>query len=95
MVEGGLAVTVVPVVPLKPVEGLQIYVLAPLAVSVAEPAGQMVVLGAAPIATEGLALMVMVTCAESRSLQPPPITYSLLMYVPGALYNTVGVTLFE
>ncbi len=43
MVEVGVAVTLAPVVELKPVDGDQTYVLAPLAESVVDEAAQMVV----------------------------------------------------
>ena len=55
-----MAVTVAPLVALKPAAGAQLYVLAPLAVRPTEPPAQNVVEPLAVIATVGSALTVTV-----------------------------------
>ena len=68
-VPAGLAVTTESVAELNPVAGLQLYVFAPLTVSMVEPLGHMVV--PPVIVIVGVGFTVMVTCAVS--LHPAPL----------------------
>ena len=73
MVEEGFAVTLEPVDELRFVEGLQVYVLAPLAVSVTEPPLQTAA-GVLTVTT-GRGFIVTVTCAVAvQPLASVPVT---------------------
>ena len=73
----GLAVTLGPVVPLRPVLGAQVYVLAPPAFSVDEPPGH-IEDGVAEAVTVGGGLIVIVTEAV---LEQPPEVVPVTVYV--------------
>ena len=72
IVEDGLATTVGPVVVLRDVEGLQEYVLAPLAVSVVFCPVQMVRSG--ETLSTGIGFTVTVTCAVAVHPSASPVT---------------------
>ena len=70
--EDGFAVTLEPVVALKAVEGLQLYVLAPAAVSVTDCPAQT---GAGVVTvTTGRGFTVTVTCVEPVQPFKSPVT---------------------
>jgi hypothetical protein len=71
-VEEGLAITLAPVVVLSDVGGLQLYVFAPLAVSVVFCPVQMVMFG--ETVTTGMGFMVTVTCTVDVHPDASPVT---------------------
>ena len=72
MVDDGLAVTLAPVVPDKPVDGLHEYIVPPVAVNIAEEPLQIATPEPAP--TTGIALTVTVTVAVLLQPLVVPVT---------------------
>ena len=72
VVDAGFAVTTGPLVPLRPVPGLQLYEFAPFAVSVAVPPGQIVALFTV-IVGSGLTVTMDVACAVQVALVPTTV----------------------
>jgi hypothetical protein len=79
IVEDGLAVTLAPVVELRFVAGDHVYVLAPLAVSVALCPMQMVGFGVT--VTTGIGFTVTVTCAVAVHPRTSPVTVYVVVVV--------------
>ena len=73
-VVAGFAVTTLPVVALKPIAGLHVYVVAPVAVNPTEPPEQNVVGPDGVIVTVGLVFTVIGTKAESEQEPLAPTT---------------------
>ncbi len=69
----GVATTIEPVDALRLAEGLQVYVLAPTALSVAEAPAQMMLVPGVKV-NEGSAFTVTLACATAVQVPIPPVT---------------------
>ena len=93
MVAVGLAITVAPVVVDKPVDGLQLYVLAPFAVRLTEDPWQMAADGGVMVITGGgVAVTATTTLAVfTQPFDPVPVTVYVVVAVGLAATTAVLV----